>query len=256
MALPTTKTDLCNIAFDRIGAAPVTDAEITADTDPRAKKCNLHYEQTRDALQRSYTWRFNKERIKLASAWAEDVAYTTDMYVIDSSVWYKCKTAHTSTSALEPPGANWTTLATSEVTPEFGFIYQFDLPADYLNRRSVYQDNTRRKTTRTYSLKDSKLESDDATVDFVYSKRVTDVTLFDALYVEVLTLTLAKKWATAIAKDAKLEAGIREELKPLLSKARALDKQEQNTIGRNDYRTHNDARRSGIGYRIASQMGN
>lgn len=254
MALPTTKTGLCNIALDRIGAAAVTTAQITADTDPRAKKCNLHYEQTRDALQRSYTWRFNKQRIKLASAWAEDVAYTTDQYVISSSVWYKCATTHTSASATEPPNAVWTTLATSEVTPDFEFVYEFDLPADYLNRRRVYQDNTRRNTTRTYMVEGNKLLSDDATVDFIYSKRVTDVTLFDALYVEVLTLTLAKKWATAIAKDAKLEQGIREELRPLISKARALDKQEQNTIGRNDYFTHNDARRS-FGYRIPSQMG-
>ncbi len=254
MALPTTKVDICNLALDRIGAKTVTDAQITANTDPVAVKCNRNYEQTRDALQQSFWWRFNKERIILAAAWVTARVYTTDQFVIDLSVWYKCKTAHTSSTSNQPPNAVWTTLATADVTPDFEFTFEFDLPDDYLCKRRVFEDNTGRQSTRTYAIEADKFRGDDATVEFIYSKRVTDVTLFDALYIEALSLTLAKKFATAIAKDAKLEEGVTKDLGPVMSKVRTVHRQEQNTLGRNDLFTHNDARRA-FGHRIPSQLG-
>ena len=65
MASPSTKTDICNMALNRIGAKAVTAAQITADTDPRAQDCNRHYDQTRDALIRSHWWRFASDRVAL-----------------------------------------------------------------------------------------------------------------------------------------------------------------------------------------------
>ena len=260
MASPDSKTDICNLALRRIGSEGVTEAEITANTAVNAIHCNLQYEQTRDALQRSHLWRFNKARIRLASAWATAKVYTTDQYVTNDDVWYKCLVAHTSGALDDEPGTGavegtyWTTLTDAQVTPPFEYTYYFDLPADYLNRRYVFEDNTAGKTSYTYQVEGNKLYTDDATVDLVYSKQVTTVSSFDPLYIEVLYLTLAKKFATAIAKDASLEKGIREELKPLMSKVRALDKQEQNTKGFYDHFTHNAARR-GYGHRIPSQMG-
>lgn len=262
MASPDSKTDMCNLGLRRIGASAVTTEQLEADpvVEPNAIHCDLQYEQTRDALQRSHLWRFNKARIKLASAWATSKVYTTDQYVKNDDVWYKCLKAHTSGALDDEPGVGaveatyWTTLATTNVTPAFEYTYMFDLPADYLNRRYVFEDNAARKTSYTYQVEGNKLVTDDATVDLVYSKKVETVASFDPLYIEVLYLTLAKKFATAIAKDAKLEEQIRVELKPLMSKVRALDKQEQNTKGYNDYYTHNAARR-GYGHRILSQMG-
>lgn len=65
MANPSTKTDICNLTLGRMGSKTVTAAQITADTDPIAKQCNLHYEQTRDALLRSHKWRFASARASL-----------------------------------------------------------------------------------------------------------------------------------------------------------------------------------------------
>ena len=65
MALPTDKTDICNLALSRIGAKEVTTAELTADTETKAKHCNRNYEQTRDALLRSNSWRFASDRAAL-----------------------------------------------------------------------------------------------------------------------------------------------------------------------------------------------
>jgi hypothetical protein len=65
MANPSTKTDICNLALSRIGAATVTSAEISADSSVNAQHCNRHYEQTRDALLRSHYWRFASARADL-----------------------------------------------------------------------------------------------------------------------------------------------------------------------------------------------
>ena len=90
MASPTTKTDICNMSLGRIGHELTTEALIDAGSDPVAAKCNLFYEQTRDALLRSYWWRFAGARIRLVSTWSASKTYTTDQYVSNNSVWYKC----------------------------------------------------------------------------------------------------------------------------------------------------------------------
>lgn len=65
MALPAEKLDICNLTLDRIGEKAITAAQLAANTDPRAQRCNRHYEQTRDALQRSHWWRFARARSEL-----------------------------------------------------------------------------------------------------------------------------------------------------------------------------------------------
>jgi len=77
MALPDSKTDICNMALGRIGHKLTTEALINADTDPDAQQCNLHYEQTRDALLRSYWWRFAGVRVDLAVVSNGDFAHWT-----------------------------------------------------------------------------------------------------------------------------------------------------------------------------------
>lgn len=78
IASPDSELDICNMALGRIGAKTVTSAQITADTEPRAIQCNLHYAQTRDALLRSHWWRFAGARIDLAVVTNGDFANWTD----------------------------------------------------------------------------------------------------------------------------------------------------------------------------------
>jgi hypothetical protein len=123
MALPDSKTDICNMALGRVGQGLTTEVLITADEDVNAVKCNLHYEQTGDALLRSYWWRFAGARIRLASAWVTATVYTTDQYVSNNSVWYKCLLAHTSGALDDEPGTGvveatyWTTKTDAEMIP-------------------------------------------------------------------------------------------------------------------------------------------
>lgn len=67
IASPSTELDVCNMTLGRIGALRITDAQLTANTDVRAQHCNLHYAQTRDALLRSYWWRFAGARATLTT---------------------------------------------------------------------------------------------------------------------------------------------------------------------------------------------
>ena len=58
-----TETSICNQALGRIGANQIGNVE--TDTTVPAIQCRLHYEQTRDSLIRSYTWRFASARADL-----------------------------------------------------------------------------------------------------------------------------------------------------------------------------------------------
>jgi hypothetical protein len=50
------ETSLANMALSKIGAARITD--IDSDTSVQAIQCQLHFDQTRDALLRSFEWNF------------------------------------------------------------------------------------------------------------------------------------------------------------------------------------------------------
>jgi len=216
MALVQAEVDICNMALARIGSKRVTLAQVTADTDTRAQLCNLLYEQARDALLRSHWWRFAGARATLVAATA----------------------------------------------PAFQWTYAWTLPSDFLRMKYWWDDNDTRKEVSLYSyeLEGNEMFTDETPVKIKYIKQVTAVADFDALFIEVLVLILAKKFATAIAQDPNLEAGIRDELfgtpgKPgLMSKVRALDKQEQNTVGRGEADTWNDAL-YGFGLRDPTKLG-
>lgn len=62
MALTEAEIAVCNQSLDKLGAATFTYA---VQTGNEAIKCNRHYEQTRDALLRSFEWNFASARAEL-----------------------------------------------------------------------------------------------------------------------------------------------------------------------------------------------
>ena len=248
MALPEDKLAICNLSLNRIGEKAVTQAQLDADTDPRAQRCNRYYEQTRDALQRSHWWRFARARIRLASAWATDTVYTTDQYVLNDDVWYKCATAHTSSSATEPPHANWTTLSAVDYTPENEWDFMFDLPADFLRFRSILEETDSTSRNRRRAIEGLVLFINLSEVSLRYIQQVTDVTKFDPLYTEVLVLQFALKLVPPTAgvgsAGQALLSELKAELTPLMAQVRSIDRNETDVGGRSDW---NLARHGGIG---------
>lgn len=85
-----TETSICNQALGRIGAKQIGNVE--TDTSVPAIQCRLHYEQTRDSLIRSYTWRFASGRATLVEdtevdedfEWSVQFTLPTDLMFLTS----------------------------------------------------------------------------------------------------------------------------------------------------------------------------
>lgn len=209
-------TEICNMSLGWFGAKRINSYEDSSDTKPEAIQCRLHYEQTRDALIRSHWWRFARARATLSA----NAAYTAD----DNT---------------------------------FEWTYAYDLPADFLRMKKPYEGETTNILIYTYSLEDKQLLSNETTMEIQYIKKVTDPTEFDPLFVEVLVLQLALKMVIPLAGAGSDGRLLRREIKDelwgtpqqpgLMARVRVLDKQETNTIGRNDQETWNDARVVGAG---------
>ena len=245
MALSETlsETSLCNMSLGRLGATRISNVE--TDSSLQAIQCRLHYEPTRDALLRSHSWRFTRGRIRLASVWVADSIYTTDQYTLNDSVWYKCAVAHTSSSATEPPHANWTTLVASDYTPEFEWDFMWDLPSDFSRFRSIDEETGVTSRKNRHAIEGQRFLTNFSTVSLLYVKKVTDVTEFDSLFVEVLVWLLADKMIGPLAGgDAKIQVKIDTALKKLMPKVLAVDEDETDTGGRSDW---NLARHGGLG---------
>jgi hypothetical protein len=201
MATPSTQLEICNMTLGRIGAKRITQAQLDASpiTDTRAQHCDLHYDQTRRALIRSHWWRFAKARSSL----------------------------------------------TATTTPSFEWDYAFTLPTDFLAMRNVFEDNNTPKnnTIYSYSLEGNLLLTNESTCKIRYTKEVTTVTSFDPLFIEVLVLQHALKIVMPITQDNKTYQQIKDDLygtprqKGLMSKVRAMDRQEQETLGVYDAQT-------------------
>ncbi len=194
-------TLICNMALARIGSKRRNHYE--ADESVEAIHCRTHYEQVRDALLRSHSWRFATGRAELSGR--------TDY--------------------------------------DLGWDNQFDLPTDFMRMKRISEDNVTRKNTpySSYQIEGQKLLTNDGSVRIVYIKKIIDETKFDSLFVEVFVLSLAVKLAMPISQNNVMRRELQEELMFLLRKTRTIDKQETNTIYRDEIPTWNDGRRTSAG---------
>lgn len=63
--MATANTKICNMALGRLGALRINSFEDTDEDSTQAIQCRLHFEQTRDALLRSFSFRFARARATL-----------------------------------------------------------------------------------------------------------------------------------------------------------------------------------------------
>ncbi len=200
MALSETlsETSICNQALGRIGGLQIKNVE--TDTSPQAIQCRLHYEQTRDSLLRSYSWRFASGRATLSAG----------------------------------------------DTPDFEWSNAFTLPTDFMAMKSIYEARFSDINFRNYAIEGNEILTNETTMEIRYTKKVTDVSEFDSLFVKVLILLLADVLIGPLAGgDPRIQKKIDSALDELMPSVRALDGQETNTAGRVESRTWNDARFQG-----------
>lgn len=277
MASPNTKTDICNMALGRIGHKLTTVALIGVGTSPDALKCNLFYEQTRDALLRSYWWRFAAARVEIEAsatpAFEWSYAYTLpNDFLAMRSIWDNSATAGQNTIysyALEgnlllsnevatllsiTDGA--TTGVGITILTSVGGGFTAAMVDKYIYLKSgtnltvgwyKITGHTDTNTITLASAPDDGVGGVSGAVGEVggvmkirYTKQVTEVADFDPLFIEVFVLSLAIKFAMPFSQDDAMYKDLREELYGrggLMSKVRAMDKQEQNTRGIYDHNT-------------------
>jgi len=109
--------------------------------------------------------------------------------------------------------------------------------------KSIYEDRFSDVNLRSYALEGQRLLTNESSMEIRYIRKVTDVTEFDPLFVEVLVLQLALKLVSGLAGGApNLQDILQRELAMLMPSVRALDRQETNTAGQDEASTWNDAR--------------
>ena len=149
------------------------------------------------------------------------------------------------------------TLAQDVTDPDFEWDNQFILPNDFLYLRSIFEDNNEpnRNSRRSHAIEGRRFLTNDSTAKIRYTKKVTDVTEFDPLFVQVLVLQLDLKLIAGLAKtDTQLKKSIKDDLKLLMPSVRTLSRQEANLEGRETKYTWVDVRAT-RGGRIDSRLG-
>lgn len=142
-----------------------------------------------------------------------------------------------------------TTLSKDTTDPDFEWDNQFILPNDYLRFRSIEEEAGYTSRSRRHAIEGDRFLTNFSTVNMRYIRRVTDVTKFDPLFVQMLVLQLDLKLITGLAKtDTKLKESIKADIKDLMPKVQAVDNDETDVGGRSDW---NLARHGGLG--IAGQ---
>ena len=218
MALTEAEVTICNQALAKIGSFVIDYTDTTGTDDSGmagnvATKCEIHFDQARDALLRSAFWNFASDRLVLVDDWATSTTYTTDQYVWSSSVLYKCNTAHTSETfetdyvyeagvlvmdGVEPVrdnsiGLRYWDMVTARCP--FEYDYKYSVPADFIRMKPNYfKDNwIEARVEGPY------IVTDETGLEVEYIKKITDPDDFDPLYTEVLICDLAFKLLLSLA---------------------------------------------------------
>ncbi len=230
MALTSDELTVGNQALVLIGQKIIDSSDTsTADTGTGGhvyEKLETVFDQTRDALMRSFEWNFARARLELVNDWDDATAYTTDQYVWNDSVLYKCNEAHTSGDEFIDDYVmddddyvmdDTDYVRDSSVTaywdmvldrPETYWSYRYDLPADF----SRFRNKWLRENEYRYALEQGKVLTDETEMNINYIKKVTDPTEFDPLFTEVLIFDLANKLSYAIMGAGREAQNIRIEL--------------------------------------------
>lgn len=187
-----TKTTISNMALDRFGAKTIDDFD--TDTNTRAVKSRLHYDQTRLALLESFDWIFAGDRV---------------------------------------------TLSPHPESPAFEWDNKFELPKDYLTFREDQTVTESLRVSNRWKIEGAFILSNNDSIELVYTRDVDDPAEFDALFIEILVLTMALKMIYPIAGTTSatinMHKEIKEDLKSAMSKARLIHKKQNNVSGRSDW---------------------
>lgn len=115
-------------------------------------------------------------------------------------------------------------MLTNTTDPIGDWSFEYELPADSLRVKSIFQDDGGDVPVDRYTVERGRLLTNYDEVGLRYIKKVTDPTVFDPLFTEILILQLALKLLGPLAGNATSQARIdlQNELKIALARARSV----------------------------------
>lgn len=117
-----------------------------------------------------------------------------------------------------------TTLGQLAVPPSFGWAYQYQLPADFINLSELNGVEYRGQPQDDWEIEGKVLLTDADRADVKYIAFVEDTTVWDALFANAVVVLLAAKIATPIRQDEGMAASLLQEYyRVALPQARAKD---------------------------------
>ncbi len=229
MAAPTVAIDICNLALDFLKQNKTVVTSIISPTTVEEITCARWYDTTREALLRSHYWVFARQRKQILRVYATVTGATvadpvvvtavahgfsngdsiriTDsvgMTEINDTVYIAASvTANTITlndiEGNDIDGSAFTAWTSGGVVSPytFGYADAYQLPSDFLKLHYIGNDSIR-SFKFDYEYEGDRLLLNNSTslsLDIGYIKDVTDVTLFDSLFVILLAAEIAENMA-------------------------------------------------------------
>lgn len=103
--------------------------------------------------------------------------------------------------------------------PPFGYAYQFQRPADWLRTLSC--------SARDYRMEGGRIHANEESIDLRYIARITDVTLYDALFCTAVARCMSSKLAYPITKSTSKQQAEWELYVQVLGQAKFVDALEE-----------------------------
>lgn len=110
-------------------------------------------------------------------------------------------------------------LAADSTAPSWGRAKSYELPADYLRLLPPYpEDNS---NALDWQVEGRKVYTDDTAPLYIrYIKRVSDTSLFDALFVEALSTKLASELCEEITQSNAKKEGLKDDYRETIARAK------------------------------------
>jgi hypothetical protein len=214
----TTSTQICNLALDRIGEAPIT---LITDDNTTANLCERHYEHTVTHLLMSHRWNFATKRTILEPTQVTPTAVddnttfqiektshgltTGQRVTISSSTNYPTiegtwRVTRTNADSFDLDDSDFSGSGAVDFTYALAGYYDWDysiaLPSDCL--RALEDDREETNIDVAWIIEAGQVLTDQSELEFKYIYSVTDVSDFTPTFIEALILTLAIKFKVAL----------------------------------------------------------
>jgi hypothetical protein len=111
--------------------------------------------------------------------------------------------------------------------PDFGWLFRFQLPSDFLAAREVNDEIVVPGMARRWSLAGQYILTNDSACNLVYTRQILETGLFDPLFVDCLVYRIARAIAYSITKKESAAQAMHAMYQSIVPTAKRVDSSEQ-----------------------------